>query len=154
MTELNSFGDNIIAIEAIKKSDLLSRTTPPRREPLQPRLGQGSLNGVVPTGAPIKHDLPYLAPGDENRPPLPSPAPASCPPVAVDGVRREFLSQSGKSHQAAPQFNVQDFMTECALRDFVHERLEGLTHGLVVVDVDLGKPICSTVRNFGQHTYL
>jgi hypothetical protein len=116
-------------------------------------LGQGSLNAVVPAGAPIKCESPYLAPGDENRPPLPSPAPTSCPPVAVDSVRFEPLSQPGRSHQAGPQFNVQDFMTDCALRDFVHERLEGLTHGLVGADADVGKLIGSTVRNFGQHTY-
>lgn len=152
MTDLNSFRDNIIAIEAIRKSDLLSRTTAPRREPLQPRLGPGSLNDVVPTEVPIKPESPYPTPRDENRPPLSYSAPASRPLIGIDSVGCEPLSQPSRSCHTAPQFNVEDFMKECALRDFVHERLEGLIPGLDVLDADVGKPICSTIRNLRQHT--
>ena len=158
MAQLNSFGDKVVALEAIKKSDLPSRTIAPRREPLQPISGQGSMNGVVPNEIPIKHESPDWVPGDENRPPQSHPTSLSRPQHGV-GVKKETLSpplglyNATLPHETQP-VNVQDFMGECALRDFIHEKLEGLTHGVVGVDATVGKRVCSAVRNFRQHTYL
>jgi ABC-type multidrug transport system fused ATPase/permease subunit len=157
MAELNSFSDNVVAFEAIKESDLLARTSAPRRDPLQPLFDQGSKNGGVLNETPIKHESLDVAPGNENRPPLLSPISLSRLQCAADSEEKEPLPRPvGLCHTSVPhgtfQVTVQGFTTECTLGECIPESVEGSYGNALRVDVTVGELAALAVDNFRQNT--
>lgn len=68
IAELDTFGDRVIAVEAIKDSDLASRTSPARRDPLEPLSNLALTNGgSVKPDTRIKPEPQDGSFNDENR---------------------------------------------------------------------------------------
>jgi hypothetical protein len=137
MAELNSFSDNVIAMEVIKESDLLSRSTARQRDPLQPLVSQGPMNGVLKQETPIKHKYSWLH-GCENRissSHLRSPVDSNKKGTLAHPVG---LDQTIRTQETLP-VGVQEFIAECAFRDFIHERLGELHHRGLGIDSTIGK---------------
>ncbi|PKX89180.1 uncharacterized protein P174DRAFT_425115 [Aspergillus novofumigatus IBT 16806] len=92
----------LIAVEAIKDSDLSSRTSPARRDPLEPP----------------------FQPSPGKRSIVPSPKlPNACGMSKLESPARLLgAKEPTPGHNTLPA-DSQDYLTECAMRGFVHERL-------------------------------
>jgi hypothetical protein len=150
VAELNTFSDRVIAVEAIKDSDLASRTSPARRDPLEPLSNQASTNGgSVKSNTRIKPEsqdgsfndenrvssppglyipgamiMPQPQAGsfnDENRVSLPKP-PNTCGTSKSEPLARLGMKETVQRHDTLPA-GSQDYVTECAMHDYVHEHL-------------------------------
>lgn len=73
MTQLNLHGDNLVALEAIKKADLAFRTRPSSRDPLQPTANHFSPN-IAASSRPSFNQSSLLSSGDENLSPFTDPS--------------------------------------------------------------------------------
>ncbi|EAW12440.1 uncharacterized protein ACLA_064110 [Aspergillus clavatus NRRL 1] len=135
--ELDSFFDGVIALESIKQSDLVSRTSPPQRDPLQPlsTLAPVDARNVQPESL-VKPEPQNWPPDHENLiPPLKTFGPGTlCKQESP--VSLPTPSQTIQTFHAIPA-GSHDFLAECARRDFIHERLTDIFHGCVHSDVSI-----------------
>ncbi|RHZ70209.1 hypothetical protein CDV55_107798 [Aspergillus turcosus] len=153
IAELDTFGDRVIAVEAIKDSDLASRTSPARRGPLEPLSNLAPTNGgsvksdtrikpepqdgsfndksrvsappalYIP-GASIKPQPQAGSFSGENQVSSPKP-PNTCGTSKLESPARLGMKEAVQGHKTLPA-GSEEYVTECARRDFVHERLAKL----------------------------
>ncbi|RHZ58383.1 uncharacterized protein CDV56_104314 [Aspergillus thermomutatus] len=131
VAELDTFADRVIAVEAIKQSELASRTSPARRDPLEALSSQAPANGgLVKSDTRIKPEPQDWPVNDENR--VSSPKPPSTGGISKSESPSRLLGRK-EAVQAHNTLSAgsQDYITECAMRDFVHERLAELYSGCV-----------------------
>ncbi|EAW16751.1 LOW QUALITY PROTEIN: uncharacterized protein NFIA_000950 [Aspergillus fischeri NRRL 181] len=131
IAELDTFADRVIAVEAIKDSDLSSRASPARRDPLEPLSNLAPANGgSVRSDTRIKPEPRDWSFNNENRVPSPKP-PHACGMSGLESPARLLgAKEATQGHNNLPA-GSQDYLTECAMRGFVHERLtETLASGI------------------------
>ncbi|GFF62689.1 hypothetical protein IFM60648_00689 [Aspergillus lentulus] len=122
IAELDTFGDRVIAVEAIMDSDLSSRTSPARRNPLEPLSNLAPANvGSPKPDTRIKPEPQDWSVNNENGVHSPKP-PNACGLSRLESPAREHSTLSVGS---------QDYLTECAMRGFIHERVTEVLSGFV-----------------------
>ncbi|GIJ86574.1 hypothetical protein Asppvi_005463 [Aspergillus pseudoviridinutans] len=123
IAELDTFGDRVIAVEAIKDSDLGSRTSPARRDPLEPLSNLAPANaGSVKSDTRIKREPQDWSFNNENRVHSPKP-PNACGMSKLESPAHLLgPKEAAQGHYTLPT-GSQDYLTECAMRGFIHERL-------------------------------
>lgn len=116
---LNYFGDNIVTMEA--QSDPLSRTNGPPAELFQSLFNQVPMDGEMSKNETcIKHESLDGEIGDENPMSLrrlPHAGESDEKKTPAQPIR---LDQRTIPNEISP-VSTQGFLTECALRDFIHE---------------------------------
>ncbi|GFF68332.1 hypothetical protein IFM62136_07245 [Aspergillus lentulus] len=123
IAELDTFGDRVIAVEAIMDSDLTSRTSPARRDPLEPLSNLAPANvGSLKSDTSIKPEPQDWSFNNENRVPSPKPPNARGITKLESPARLLGAKEPTQGHNTLPA-GSQDYLTECAMRGFVHERL-------------------------------
>jgi hypothetical protein len=122
MGELNVHHDNVIALEAIKNSEVSSRTPRPSREPLQLKMERFSPNVAAPGRPFLTHSSSALSSGDENLAPLGNTMgeddKARVSRQLGTGVSGDLTSNRQDAYEGLASF--EDLKNQCAFRDYVH----------------------------------
>ncbi|GFF42819.1 nuclear GTPase SLIP-GC [Aspergillus udagawae] len=148
IAELDTFGDRVIAIEAIKDSDLGSRTSPARRDPLEPLSNLAPANGgSVMSDTTIKREPQVWSFNNENRVPSPKPPNATGMSNLESPARLLGPKEDTQGHSTLPA-GSQDYVTECAMRGFIHERLTEILPSCVEAGSSIEHHRCEFVQEW------
>jgi hypothetical protein len=131
IAELDTFADRVIAVEAIKDSDPSSRTSPAQRDPLEPLSNLAPANGgSVKSDMRIKPEPQDWSVNNENRVPSPKP-PNACGISRLESSARLLGAKEDTPEHNTLSVGSQDYLTECAMRGFIHERITEALSGFV-----------------------
>lgn len=151
LAQLNLFGDNFISIEASLKSELRFNESTPPQEPPQPISAVKSEVESEEKAASIKDETLDQVSGVEGSTTL-----LSSMALVIDSSKTESSSQNADLKRTilpnkSPAMTVPKFVMECAMRDFIHERLADLCQGSCSRPVEMiGKLIYSLPRRLNQ----
>jgi hypothetical protein len=130
MAQLNLHGDNLVALEAIKKADLGFRTRQSSREPLQPTTNHFSPNIAASSRPSFNQSSSVLSSGDENLPPFKAPSAEDDKSRVQRLVTDNHVTQERGTPSQLPTTShpertprtrtFQDLRNQCGFQDFVN----------------------------------